>query len=76
MLFDLQIYTKVEAVRHMYEAVGLGFLWKWTKLPLIEPRVDSIYLWFAKNRLWLTGRNNQECEENTCDLKFKDKSER
>ena len=66
------MFTKFEAIRHMYEAVGLGFLWKWTKLPIIEPRVDAIYLWFARNRRWLTGKNPDQCDSQ-CETKFKGK---
>jgi hypothetical protein len=30
----------VEVYRKLYEAVGLGFVWSATKLPLVRPVVD------------------------------------
>ncbi|XP_077988416.1 uncharacterized protein LOC144442912 [Glandiceps talaboti] len=60
-----QIYTKVEAMRQMYSAVGLGWLWSFTKLPILSGLVDRAYMWFARNRLSLTGRQ-LECRTGTC----------
>ena len=54
----------------MYGALGLGWLWSWTKLPGMESRAENMYMWFARNRLRLTGR---ECDDGHCEVKFKKK---
>lgn len=53
---DGTIITGVEVFREMWEAIGLGFLARLSRWPLINTLVVRAYAWFAKNRLWLTGR--------------------
>ncbi|XP_070558434.1 uncharacterized protein [Ptychodera flava] len=62
---DKKLYTKVEAMRQMYSAIGLGWLWSFTKLPIVSGLADKAYMWFANNRLSLTGRK-LECGTGTC----------
>ena len=53
--------TGMEVFRRLYAAVGLGWLFAPTKLPLIRPLFDRLYGIFARNRLKLTGRCDSEC---------------
>jgi len=62
---DGTVITGVDVFRAMWEAVGLGFLAKLTRLSLIEPLVVNAYAWFARNRLRLTGRSHT-CAGDTC----------
>jgi predicted DCC family thiol-disulfide oxidoreductase YuxK len=52
----------VEVFRQMYAAVGLSPIVALTRLPGITQLLDAGYVWFAKNRLRLTGR----CDDGTC----------
>jgi predicted DCC family thiol-disulfide oxidoreductase YuxK len=51
------------AVRHVYQQVGLGWIWWGTRLPVLSNLSDYVYKWFARNRYTLTGR---ACSSNTC----------
>ncbi len=62
---DGTVITGVDVFRAMWEAVGLGFLARLTRLSLVEPLVVNAYAWFARNRLRLTGRSNT-CAESAC----------
>lgn len=53
---DGTVIRGVEVFRAIWQAVGLGFLTRMSRLPLIDPLVVQAYAWFARNRLWLTGR--------------------
>lgn len=53
---DGTIITGVEVFRAIWEAVGLGFLARLSRLPVIDQLTVKAYAWFARNRLWLTGR--------------------
>jgi predicted DCC family thiol-disulfide oxidoreductase YuxK len=62
---DGTVITGVEVFRAMWEAVGLGFLARLSRLYLVEPLVLKAYAWFARNRLRLTGRSHA-CTGNVC----------
>ena len=62
---DGTVITGVEVFRAIWEAVGLGFLARLSRLALVAPLMMKAYAWFARNRLWLTGRNNA-CPGNAC----------
>lgn len=62
---DGRVIRGVEVFQAMWEAVGLGLLTKLSRLSLVEPLLYQAYAWFARNRLWLTGRA-KECPGNTC----------
>ena len=62
---DGSVITGVEVFRAMWEAVGLGFLARLSRLSLVEPLVLKAYAWFARNRLRLTGRSHA-CVEDAC----------
>lgn len=53
---DGAVITGVEVFRAIWEAVGLGFLSRLSRLPMVAPLMTKAYGWFARNRLWLTGR--------------------
>lgn len=61
---DGTIVTGVEVFRSIWQAVGLGMLARVSRLPLIDPLMVKAYAWFAKNRLWLTGRTL--CDSGAC----------
>ncbi len=62
---DGNVITGVEVFRAMWDAVGLGVLARLSRLSLVEPLVLNAYAWFARNRLWLTGRSHA-CTGDVC----------
>lgn len=62
---DGSVIRGVEVFQAMWEAVGLGLLTKLSRLSFTEPLLYKAYAWFARNRLWLTGRT-KDCPGNTC----------
>ena len=62
---DGRVITGVDVFRAMWEAVGLGFLTRLSRLALVEPLVLNAYAWFARNRLRLTGRSHV-CSGDVC----------
>lgn len=56
----------VEVFRRLYEAVGLGAVVAVSRVPPFSWAVEVGYRWFAKNRLWLTGR--PACEGDSCQV--------
>ena len=54
----------VEVFRQLYAAVGFGWVVRLTRLPGISWLLDRGYHWFAKRRLALTGR----CDNDVCAL--------
>lgn len=61
---DETVIRGVEVFRAIWQAVGLGFLTRMSRLPLIDPLAVKAYAWFARNRLWLTGR--KVCTSDQC----------
>ena len=53
---DGTVITGVAVFREMWEAIGLGFLARFSRLSPINALFMKAYAWFAKNRLWLTKR--------------------
>jgi len=62
---DGTVITGVEMFRAMWEAVGLGFLAMLSRLSLVDRLILKAYAWFARNRLWLTGRSRY-CTGDAC----------
>jgi predicted DCC family thiol-disulfide oxidoreductase YuxK len=62
---DGRVITGVRVFQAMWEAVGLGLLTKLSRVSLLEPLFYRAYAWFARNRLWLTGRA-KDCPGSTC----------
>jgi predicted DCC family thiol-disulfide oxidoreductase YuxK len=59
---DGSVIRGVEVFRRLYAAVGFGPLVALTRLPGISQLLDAAYGLFAKNRLRLTGR----CDDERC----------
>jgi predicted DCC family thiol-disulfide oxidoreductase YuxK len=62
---DGSVITGVDVFRAMWEAVGLGFLARLSRLALVEPLALNAYAWFVRNRLRLTGRSHA-CTGDVC----------
>ncbi|XP_071491329.1 uncharacterized protein [Diadema antillarum] len=60
---DNVIHTRIDAVDAMYRALGWGWMTGFMKWPVFSGIFDRGYMWFARNRLRLTGR---QCEEANC----------
>ena len=60
----------MEVFRRAYEAVGLGWLLAPTNWPILRHFFDAGYRWFARNRLWLTGRWTH-CRTGRCSVSHK-----
>lgn len=61
---DGSFITGVEVFRHLYSAVGFGWAVRVSRVRGISWLLDRAYVWFAKNRLRLTGR----CDTGACEL--------
>lgn len=53
---DGTIITGVEVFGEMWEAIGLRLFARLSRRPMINALLVKAYRWFAKNRLWLTGK--------------------
>lgn len=53
----------VEVFRRAYAAVGWGWVLAPTAWPGFRWVFDRLYIWFARNRRWLTGAENRACNE-------------
>lgn len=60
-----RLVSGVEVFRRAYAAVGWGWLWAPSGWPILRPITDVAYRWFARHRLWLTGRQRR-CDTGTC----------
>jgi predicted DCC family thiol-disulfide oxidoreductase YuxK len=58
VLPDGTVIQKVEVFRRVYEALGMGWIYAITKLPIIGWLADALYDFWADRRLALTGRPN------------------
>lgn len=56
VLPDQTVVIGVEVFRKTYDAIGLGWVFELTKLPVIGYLADALYDIWAENRLRLTGR--------------------
>ena len=64
VLPDGSLVTGVEVFRRAYGAVGWGWLLAPTGWPGLRWAFDRAYVWFARNRLRLTGR--PACDGDRC----------
>lgn len=60
---DGGVETGMQVFRRAYGVLGWGWLIAWTGWPVVKPLIDRFYVWFARNRLRLTGR---DCEDGRC----------
>lgn len=58
VLPDQRVVTGVEVFRQVYQALGMGWIFSATKLPIIGAAADSLYDIWAENRLRITGRGD------------------
>ena len=63
----------MEVFRRLYEAVGLGFVYSFTKVPALERAANAVYDVWARYRLPVTGRpdlavvlENRRAEGKSC----------
>lgn len=45
-----RFYEGMDTMRKLYSALGMGYLFSWTKFPLIKPLTDVMYSSFARVR--------------------------
>lgn len=62
-----RLVTGVEVFRRAYAAIGWGWVLAPTAWPGLRWLSDAAYRWFARNRLWLTGR--KDCGTGACKVK-------
>lgn len=53
---DKTVITGVEVFRQTYNAIGLGWVFQFTNIPVIGKAADVLYDLWAENRLRITGR--------------------
>merc|ERR1712227_490236 len=63
-----KVYLKADAIRKMYDSVGLKWLSNFTRLPIIAPICDKLYVKFAEYRL---NRALKHCDTSRCSTKLK-----
>lgn len=51
-----RVITGMEVFRETYEAIGLGWVFHMTRMPIIHELADTVYDIWAENRLKITGR--------------------
>jgi predicted DCC family thiol-disulfide oxidoreductase YuxK len=74
VLPDGTLLEGVEVFRRLYSAVGLGWLVAPTRWPGLRGLFDAAYRAFARNRLWLTGREQAACTPERCSIPSEGKS--
>ena len=55
-----EVVEGVAVFRHVYTALGLGWVWAITRLPGISWAADRVYSVWAKQRMRITGREELE----------------
>jgi predicted DCC family thiol-disulfide oxidoreductase YuxK len=60
ILPDGSVVKKVDVFRLCYEAVGLGWLWAATSIPMVKNVANAVYDFWADRRLQWTGRGTLE----------------
>jgi len=77
VLPDGTVVKDIEVFRRVYEALGMGWVYAVTKLPILGAIADWIYGLWADRRLGLTGRpdlktiiaqKQQRCSQDSCRL--------
>ncbi len=65
ILPDGSVVTGMEAFRRIYDALGMGWLWRWTGWPILRSIFDVLYAGFAKVRPRLQCFS-RKCVNNAC----------
>ena len=58
VLPDNTVVSGVEVFRRVYSAIGLGWMFEMTNVPIIGRVADAMYDIWAENRLRITGRGD------------------
>jgi predicted DCC family thiol-disulfide oxidoreductase YuxK len=58
----------MDTIRAMYDAVGLGWVMGWTKLPLVSSVCDRAYSVFAHYRPRFSGFKPDRCAADRCKI--------
>lgn len=58
----------MDTIRAMYEAVGLGWIMSWTKLPIVSSICNRAYSVFAHYRPRFSGFKPDRCETDHCKI--------
>lgn len=58
VLPDDSVVSGVEVFRQVYSAIGLGWMFEMTNVPVIGQVADAMYDIWAENRLRITGRGD------------------
>lgn len=59
--------TGMAATRHIYRAVGRGWMVAFTGWPLLSRAFDHLYAWFAHNRVPISARlGMRRCTDGAC----------
>jgi predicted DCC family thiol-disulfide oxidoreductase YuxK len=66
VLPDGRIVTGVEVFRHMYSAVGLGWLLAPTAWPVLRELADAAYRFFARHRVRMGRALGRDCHDVEC----------
>jgi len=55
-----KVVKNIEVFRRLYEAVGLGWVYGFTKIEPLRKAADAVYGVWAKYRLKVTGRSDMQ----------------
>lgn len=53
---DGEIVSGIDVFRRVYDALGMGWMYAWTQLPVVGQAAAAVYDMWAERRLALTGR--------------------
>jgi len=62
---DATVLTAMDALRHTMRLVGRGWMLNWTRLPILRPLTDRLYISLAKNRHRWFNRHHS-CTNESC----------
>jgi len=66
---DGSIVTRLAAARAVYDAIGRGWMMRWTAWPLIRPVMEELYTIFARHRIRIGGfLGASRCANGACSI--------
>lgn len=64
---DGAIVTRLAAARAVYDAIGRGWMMRWTGWPLLRPLMEVLYTFFARHRIRIGSfLGSAKCANGTC----------